>query len=91
MRTSLIMMVATIANAIIIFVTFVIFTPAIIMPMATNWLKVHGYMVLLCAVFTLVLGLDIWYGTLQTRNNLFAVWSAVPTSTQSLLQQKVRD
>jgi hypothetical protein len=46
-------------------------------------------MVVICALFTLGLGLDVWYGTLQTRNNLLAVWSAEPSSTQSLLQQKV--
>ncbi|EHK97675.1 hypothetical protein M7I_6560 [Glarea lozoyensis 74030] len=40
-----------------------------------------------CAIFTLVLGLDIWFETLKTRSNLAVIWSAQPADTQSLIQQ----
>ena len=72
-----------------VFVTFLISVPAMIMPMARGWLKFHGYTVVVCALFTLVIGLDIWFDTLMTRKNLSIVWNEQP-ATQSLLQQGVR-
>jgi len=80
---------AAIANAVIVFVTFLASLPAIIMPMTRGWLKMHGYMVVGCALFTLVLGLDTWFDTLRTRSNLLNVWVSQPSSTQSLLQQEL--
>ena len=82
--------IAAVGNAVMIFVTFLISVPAIIMPMTRGWLKLHGYMVVVCALFTLVLGLDIWFDTLKTRSNLNVIWNKQPNSTQSLLQQEVR-
>jgi len=80
---------AAIANSVMIFVTFLVSLPAIVMPMTRGWLKIHGYMVLICAIFTLVLGLDTWFDTLKTRSNLLGVWASQPASTQSLLQQEL--
>jgi hypothetical protein len=60
-----------------------------VMPMTRGWLKLHGYMVVICALFTLVIGLDIWFDTLRTRQNLLVVWNAQPSATQSLVQQEV--
>ena len=73
-----------------VFVTFLISVPAMIMPMARGWLKFHGYTVVVCALFTLVIGLDIWFDTLKTRKNLSIVWNEQPAPAQSLLQQGVR-
>jgi protein-S-isoprenylcysteine O-methyltransferase Ste14 len=78
-------------NAIFIFVTFLFSIPAIVMPMTRGWVKLYGMMVVFCAIFTLVLGLDIWFGTLKTRTNLGNVWTTQPPSTRSLVQQNVRD
>jgi hypothetical protein len=47
-------------------------------------------MTVVCAIFTLVLGLDIWFETLKTRENLAVIWGAQPQATQSLIQQTVR-
>jgi hypothetical protein len=85
------MMAAAIVNAIFIFITFLFSVPAMVMPMTRGWLKLHGVMVVFCAMFTLVLGLDIWFGTLQTRTNLMNVFSSQPDSTRSLVQQSVRE
>jgi hypothetical protein len=85
------MMAAATVNAVFIFVTFLFSIPGMIMPMTRGWLKLHGYMVVVCALFTLVLGLSIWFETLETRSNLMTVWFAQPASTQSLLQQNVRN
>lgn len=72
-----------------VFITFLISVPAMIMPMTRGWLKFHGYTVVVCALFTWVIGLDIWFDTLTTRKNLSIVWNEQP-ATQSLLQQRVR-
>lgn len=83
------MCVAGIGNAVIVFVTFLLSIPAMILPTTRAWLKIHGYMVVVCALFTLVIGLDIWFDTLKSRSKLLDVWSAQAASTQSLLQQEV--
>ena len=81
---------ASIGNAILIFITFLIAVPGIIIPTTRGWLKLHGFMVVVCAMFTLVIGLDIWFETLKTRDNLSQIWNQQPSSVQSLLQQEVR-
>jgi hypothetical protein len=83
--------IAAIANAVLIFITFLLSVPALIMPMSKGWLQSHGYMIVVCLLFTLIIGLDIWFDTLKTRTNLLAVWISQPSSVQSLLQQQVRN
>lgn len=82
--------IAAVGNAVMVFITFLISVPAMIMPMTRGWLKFHGYTVVVCALFTWVIGLDIWFDTLTTRKNLSIVWNEQPAPTQSLLQQGVR-
>jgi protein-S-isoprenylcysteine O-methyltransferase Ste14 len=82
-------LVAAIGNAVLIFVTFLVSVPAMVMPMTRGWLKLHGYMVVVCAVFTLILGLSIWFETLKTRSRLGTIWNNQPAATQSLIQQEV--
>jgi hypothetical protein len=60
-----------------------------VMPMTRGWLKLHGYMTVVCALFTLVLGLFIWFETLRSRARLESIWITLPDSTQSLVQQEV--
>ncbi|PVH86748.1 tetraspanin [Cadophora sp. DSE1049] len=79
---------AAIGNAVMVFVTFLLTVPAIVMPMTRGWLKLSGYMMVVCAFFTMVIGLDIWFETLKTRENLFVIWKKQPSTTQSLLQQE---
>lgn len=61
----------------------------IMLPGNRFWLKCHGYFVWFCAIFTMILGLDLWFQTLQTRANLDTLWGKQTAQTQSLLQQKV--
>lgn len=72
-----------------VFVTFLLSLPAMVLPTTRAWLKIHGYMVVVCALFTLVIGLDIWFDTLKSRSKLLDVWTAQPSGVQSLLQQEV--
>jgi protein-S-isoprenylcysteine O-methyltransferase Ste14 len=81
--------IAAIGNAVLVFVTFLASVPAIVLPMTRGWLKLHGYMVVVCALYTMILGLSIWFETLKTRSNLFKVWTSQPAATQSLIQQEV--
>jgi hypothetical protein len=81
---------AAIGNAALVFVTFLFSIPAIILPMTRGWLKLSGYMTVICALYTMVLGLTIWFETLKMRSNLFTIWNQQPASTQSLIQQNVR-
>lgn len=80
---------AAIADSVLIFITFLLTVPAIVMPMTRGWLKFSGYMVVVCAFFTMIIGLDIWFETLKSRENLSVVFRRQPASTQSLLQQSV--
>jgi len=79
---------AGIANAILVFATFTVSLPALALPTSRRWLKIQGWLVVVCSFFTLILGLFVWFDTLQTRKNLSIVWGQQPMQVQSLLQQK---
>jgi len=80
---------ALLANAIIIFITFLLCIPALLIPTSRTSLKIHGWFVVICAVFTLILGINEWLQTLTLRANLLTVWGEQPDKVQSLVQQKV--
>jgi len=79
---------AGVINAILVFATFLTSLAALALPTNRTWLKLQGWGVFACSFYTLVLGLIIWYHTLQTRNNLGAVWAAQSSQVQSLLQTR---
>lgn len=79
---------AGVVNAIFVFVTFLISLPALFLPTNRGWLRAQGWLVVVCATFTLALGLAIWIETLQTRRNLSVLWGRETPQIQSLLQQK---
>ncbi|KAM3080801.1 hypothetical protein ACMFMG_005727 [Clarireedia jacksonii] len=80
---------AAIGNAVIIFISFLISIPAMILSTTRGWLKFHGYMTVICAIFTMVIGLDIWFGTLRSKESLLNTWNAQSPTTQSLLQEEL--
>jgi hypothetical protein len=81
--------IAGLVNSGLIFFTFFLSIPALILPDNRRWLKIHGWFVVICALFTLVLGLDIWFHTLKTRAYLGVIWEQQPVRVQSLLQESV--
>lgn len=83
------MTLAGVVNAIVVFVTFLASLPALALPMNKGWLKIQGWLVVLCSFFTLVLGLFIWFDTLQTQKNLSGLWARQSMEVQSLMQQRV--
>lgn len=80
---------AGVVNAIFVFVTFLLSLPALFLPTNRGWLRTQGWLVVVCAAFTLGLGIAIWVETLQIRHNLSVLWGRETPLIQSLLQQKV--
>lgn len=78
-------------NAGLIFFTFFVSLPGIVLPLPSSrtWLKLHAGLVVTCAIVTLALGLRVWLLTLQTRSNLGLLWARQSRENQSILQQKV--
>jgi len=81
-------LLVVIANGAMVLFTFVISLPSFALPTSRGWLKVHGWLVVACALFTLCLGLNEWIQTLTTRANLETIWGQQSPMTQSLLQNK---
>ncbi|KAH0613893.1 uncharacterized protein LAJ45_02422 [Morchella importuna] len=81
-------LMAVIANGALIIAAFLISLPSFALPTSRGWLKAHGWLVMVCALFTLVLGLSEWLQTLTTRANLETIWGQQNNVTQSILQQK---
>ena len=77
-----------IANAALIFVTFLISLPGAALSTNRMWLKITGWMIAATAHVTLFLGVIIWFSTLQTRSNLGTTFAQQPPHFQSLVQQK---
>ncbi|KAL0636068.1 hypothetical protein Q9L58_004974 [Maublancomyces gigas] len=77
----------TVNGALVVF-AFVVSLPTFALPTSRTWLKAHGWLVMICAVFTLVVGLNEWLQTLTTRANLSTIWGEQTAATQSILQQK---
>ncbi|TLD22178.1 hypothetical protein PspLS_07882 [Pyricularia sp. CBS 133598] len=76
---------AGIVNAIFIFITFLLTIPALSTP-ARGWLKMSGYLVVVNALFSLVIGLFLWIMTLKTRDDLFPIWVQQTPQVQSLME-----
>jgi len=79
---------AAIGNAVLIFITFLASIPGMVLPTTRGWLKFQGFLVVVCGLFTMIIGLTIWFDTLKTRKNNADIWGNLPTTTQSLLQEK---
>ncbi|KAL7929590.1 hypothetical protein V8C35DRAFT_193742 [Trichoderma chlorosporum] len=74
-----------IVNAVFILVTFVFTIPAMAL-VKRNLLKICGYMITVCAVFTLAVGLYLWIMTLRLKETFEPVYAAQDSSVQSLMQ-----
>jgi hypothetical protein len=72
-----------------VFITSALAIPSLVFRDSRFWLKLQGWMIVACSIFTLVLGLIIWIETLKTRAELSTVWGRQTVTVQSFLQQKV--
>ncbi|KAI1181302.1 tetraspanin [Nemania sp. FL0916] len=76
---------AGIGNGIFTFVAFACTLPAL----ATNsrsWLKAAAFLVVVDAIFTLVIGLDLWIFTLRIKDTFSKLWLAQPAEVQGFMQ-----
>lgn len=78
---------AAIVNAAFIFGTAVFaIIPALLMPTARRWLKFAGYMVVVCALFTLCVGLYLWIMTLTMGDDFADIYMDQTDDVQALMQ-----
>jgi hypothetical protein len=71
-----------------VLITFLASLPTLILRTSVVWLRVQSVLIVACAMFTLVLGLQIWYTTLTTTTNLATTWKLQSIQSQILLQTK---
>lgn len=81
---------AGIVNASFILLTFVAIIPGLFMP-TRGILKIGGYMVTFCAIFTLCVGVFLWVMTLRVRGDFTSIYAAQDPAVQSLIQTSVRE
>lgn len=80
---------AGIVNAAFIFLTFVLTLPGIITP-TRGWLKLAGFLVVFCALFTLCIGVFLWILTLRMQDRFLNIWIDQNDAIRSLMQTSVR-
>lgn len=76
---------AGIANAVFTFVAFLMTLPGLATG-SRSWMKAAGYLIVIDAVFTMAIGLDLWMVTLKMRENFGSIWNAQEASVQDLMQ-----
>ncbi|EXJ83783.1 hypothetical protein A1O1_07410 [Capronia coronata CBS 617.96] len=79
---------ASMANSVVMFVTFLLSVPAFFLKSNRTFLKLHAAGVIAAAIMTLAIGLAIWFSTLEIHKNLAPIWNKQPASTVTLLQAK---
>lgn len=79
---------AGIVNAAFIIAAFVFTLPGLISPMR-GWLKFGGYMVTVCGLFTLCVGVYLWVMTLRVKESFFPTYVAQDPTVQQLMQESV--
>lgn len=75
-------------NSVFMFITFLLSVPAFFMRRNRTYLKIHAWGVVLAALMTLGIGLEIWFSTLETHKNLAPIWNEQTANTQTMLQTK---
>ena len=81
-------LIAGIVNAAFIIAAFVFTLPGLISPMR-GWLKVGGYMVTSCGLYTLCVGVYLWVLTLKVKDSFFPTYAAQDPAVQLLMQDSV--
>ncbi|KAL7792632.1 hypothetical protein V8C37DRAFT_380118 [Trichoderma ceciliae] len=74
-----------VVNAVLVLVTFVLTIPALAL-VKRNLLKICGYTITLCGVFTLAVGLYLWIMTLRLKETFEPIYADQDSTIQSLVQ-----
>ncbi|KHN98821.1 Tetraspanin [Metarhizium album ARSEF 1941] len=77
---------AGVANGIVTLAAFAFAMLGLITPMRF-WLKFAGYLLTLCGLFTLSLGVFLWIMTLRLKDAFFPAYLSLDPAGQSLIQQ----
>lgn len=80
---------AGIANGALVIIAFALSLPGLLMPLR-GWLKASGYMVTLCGLFTLCVGVYLWVMTLNLKDEFFDTYLDQEPKVQDLIQTRVR-
>jgi hypothetical protein len=76
---------AGIANAIMMFITFLLVLPGLLTP-TRGLLKVGSGAIVVCAIFTLCIGIFLWVLTLNTKGTFFPTWKQQSQEIQALME-----
>ncbi|KKA28943.1 hypothetical protein TD95_004674 [Thielaviopsis punctulata] len=76
---------ASLANGIMILMTFLLTIPGLLIP-TRIWIKLGGFFVIVSAIFTLCIGVYLWVLTLATKKDTFKIWSEQSSDAQSQLE-----
>lgn len=76
---------AGIVNAVFVFATFVITLPGLATS-SRKFLKLGGYMAVVCTIFSMILGLYLWILTLKTRGDFEPLFAIQSDQVKSLMQ-----
>ena len=79
---------AGIVNGALIVATFVAALPGLLTPVR-GWLKAGAYMVTLCALFTLCVGVYLWIMTLKVGDAFFDTYVDQEPAVHDLIQTRV--
>ncbi|KAL2432363.1 hypothetical protein ABEF95_006773 [Exophiala dermatitidis] len=79
---------ASMANSVVMFITFLLSMPPMFLKSNRMFLKLHAWGVIIAATMTLGIGLAIWFSTLEMHKNLAPIWNAQPEATVTMLQAK---
>ncbi|KAI6782521.1 uncharacterized protein J7T54_001378 [Emericellopsis cladophorae] len=77
---------AGIANGVFILIASVFSLPGLLMQSTRGWLKLYGYMVTVCGLFTMCLGVYLWIMTLKIGEGFQSVYEELDPDLQSLIQ-----
>ena len=79
----------SIVNAVLVFLTALVAIPGVLKSKDHRFLRAHSLLLVVCGTVSLVVGLIIWFETLQTRSMLGAIYAHQTQTMQSSIQQEV--
>lgn len=78
------------ANGGLVLVTAVVVVLGVVFAGRRRWLQMGGYLVIVCGVYSLCLGVYLWVMTLKLKGNFFGTYLELRPSEQALVQETVR-
>ncbi|KAG5987137.1 hypothetical protein E4U52_007878, partial [Claviceps spartinae] len=80
-------LVAGFANGGLVLVTAVVVVLGVVFSGRRRWLQMGGYLVIVCGVYSLCLGVYLWVMTLKLKGDFFGTYLGLRPSEQALVQE----